>query len=47
MGNADKRGTVQGNGRLSRSGGNIEKLSQKSQSPPNLCIKISGLIWGS
>ena len=26
MGNADKRGTVQGNGRLSRSGGNIEKI---------------------
>lgn len=25
MGNANKRGTVQGNGRLSRSGGNIEK----------------------
>ena len=26
MGNADKRGTVQGNGRLPRSGGNIEKI---------------------
>ena len=32
MGNADKRGTVQGNGRLSRSDGNIEKIKSEKSS---------------